>query len=192
MLIGGLQSDPPMLMTSGPHSHFDVGFDTTPDIMFGRNASCTPVARAGKDGRPVLKSVGIVLDSVLAALEQVHVRAREFGRVAWTRFAGDADRSADRHARPRCIPHRFCDPTLPCATDQPTRRACLDSLPSMDVALFAASSHRVLWGPIFWGPNHVLRIPAGPTTSPRSSIWTCGGPSRPGTSHLMIESGWLF
>eukprot|EP01046_Picozoa_sp_COSAG06_P047104 COSAG06_NODE_6788_length_2781_cov_3.424310_1_plen_787_part_00 len=49
-----------------PHSHLDVGFDWTPDTMFSKNAS-----GANKiDGPGKIKSVGLVLDSVVAALQQ--------------------------------------------------------------------------------------------------------------------------
>ena len=49
-----------------PHSHMDVGFVWTPDTMFGRNASEVGI---GKD-RKRLRSVGVMLDAVVDALQQ--------------------------------------------------------------------------------------------------------------------------
>ena len=49
-----------------PHSHLDVGFDWTPDTMFSKNL--TGPNQIKGPGR--LKSVGVVMDAVVAALQQ--------------------------------------------------------------------------------------------------------------------------
>ena len=48
-----------------PHSHLDVGFDWTPDVMFGRNGSENGV---GKNKTRYQKSVGLVLEQAQKAL----------------------------------------------------------------------------------------------------------------------------
>ena len=54
-----------------PHSHLDVGFDWTPDVMFGRNGSENGV---GKNKTRYQKSVGLVLEQAQKALLKVERR----------------------------------------------------------------------------------------------------------------------
>ena len=66
LLGGALGSAPALDLHLCPHSHLDVGFEWTPDTMFSTNVS-GPNAISGPSK---LKSVGLVLDSVIAGLEQ--------------------------------------------------------------------------------------------------------------------------
>ena len=73
-----------------PHSHFDVGFETTPDLMFGRNAS----RLGGPHNHP--KSVGLVLDSVVEALREDLARTYNMAEIFYLDLLWQSKNATDR------------------------------------------------------------------------------------------------